>query len=164
MWRSILIWLGVGLCLVFSVAISTRYSNSSNVVVLISLPGKPRVFLGIPPQSICVFQLFQLQATVTILESSWCGGKEGEEEAFYNLTTKCKCLCLCLGTVTFTSDFPVVKLVFSTWSFLSPLDLLPWSSDICWLYSSPHPLRRNGSLQGARVKEIPFLKWDKVLG
>lgn len=91
----------------------------------------------------------------------WYGGKEWEGETFYNLTTKSKCLCLCLGAMTFTRTF---HLIFSPSPGCTILNLPPWNSDICWLYSSlPLPSVKQEVYRVLEWEECPFLDWDKML-
>lgn len=71
----VVIWIGLGLCLMFAVGVR------SFKLSLVFLFLHPLLSLGFPKycSSERVFQSFQLRSTVIVLVSYWCGAKEGRK-------------------------------------------------------------------------------------
>lgn len=158
-----LICLGVGLHLMFSVTISSRDSNSCSVILSFLLT------LGFPKYSSserpCVLQLFQLSSTVTMLEPCWYGGKVSKRKCSIISQLNLNLLVgLYLGTVTFISVSSMVSLFFLVWSLFLSLDavftvyFLENMTSVDYVLYRPHSsLGETGRLEGARMGWMPLL-------
>lgn len=154
-----LIYPGMGLCLMFVHLHMLQASNCSSVLMFVSFHDFRLPYWLLLVENHYLAALSSCN-TLFILEPCWCRGKVLRWEAFYKLLIIFPCF---RGAVNFTNDSPLMEffLPLSPWThlFYSIPNLFPWSltlidydSFLIWCY------RMAGSSEEGRSSS-----WEKVL-